>query len=268
MYNFNFDSPITIKEAVNLFEASEHPKYLAGGMTLLAAMKQKLSAPTNLIDLSNIKALNEISIVKNSIISIGSMCTHNEIAKSDIIKKEVPGLSYLASNIADNAVRNRGTIGGSICNADPAADFPAAILCLEASIITNLRTIQADKFFVDLFETNLEENEIVIRIDIPIVESSNYYKFSSLASKYAIIGIFSCVKNNKLYISVTGAANKVFNLEELNNKPVDILDKFEIDSLDLSKYSINNDINASSEYRKSLIKTYVKKSLFRIINNE
>ena len=268
MYSFDFNSPLTVEEAVNIFDSSENPKYLAGGMTLLAAMKQKLSSPSNLIDISNIKGLNQIVLIKDKFISIGATCTHNQIAQSESIRKYLPGLSYLANNIADNAVRNCGTIGGSICNADPAADFPAAILCLEAKMVTNLRTIDAIDFFLDMFETNLQENEILIKVEVPIAKHTNYYKFSSLASKYAIVGIFSCVRDNNFNLSVTGAANKVFNLKELNNKPINTLQNFNVDNLDLSKYNINSDINASSEYRYALIKNYIEKSLFKLINNE
>ena len=268
MYNFDYHSPLTLEQAVNIFDASESPKYLAGGMTLLAAMKQKLSAPTNLIDLNSIKGLDQIVVIKDEFISIGATCTHNQIAQSQIIKKYLPGLAYLANNIADNAVRNLGTIGGSICNADPAADFPAAILCLEAKIVTNLRNIEAVDFFVDMFETNLLENEILIKVEVPLAKHTNYYKFSSLASKYAIVGIFSCIKSKNFNVSITGAANKVFSLEELNNKPINTLQNFNVNSLNLSKYNINSDINASSEYRHALIKNYLEKSLYKLINNE
>lgn len=268
MYNFDYHSPDTIEEALRIYEISEFPKYLAGGMTLIPAMKQKLSAPTDLISLEKINQLKEIEINNENFITIGSMCTHNQIARSSLLKNKIPGLSYLANNIADNAVRNKGTIGGSICNADPAADFPAAVLCLEGNIITNLRKIKANEFFIDMFETKLEKREIVKSIELPISKKSYYIKFASQASKYAIVGIFSCIKKNKFFISITGAANKAFILEELHNIPINELKNFNLENINFSKYSINSDINASSDYRKALIKAFIKKSFIKIIDNE
>ena len=133
MYKFQYHKPTSIKESINIFKESEFPKYLAGGMTLIPSMKQLLSSPTNLIDIQNINELKGIHKLENTII-VGALTTHNEVANSQIIKENISGLSYLASKIADNAVRNCGTLGGSICNADPAADYPAALLSLNATI--------------------------------------------------------------------------------------------------------------------------------------
>ena len=175
-------------------------------------MKQKLSSPTDLIDLQKIDELKGIHLLENNQVIIGALTSHNEVAKSSIIKKHINGLSYLASKIADNAVRNLGTIGGSICNADPAADYPAALISLDALINTNTRTVKAKDFFIDMFETNLESTELVKSITFPIKDNSYYLKLASQASKYAIVGIFGSTLNNTTSLAVTGAANKVFLL--------------------------------------------------------
>ena len=208
---------------VKLFKTCEFPQYIAGGMTLLPSIKQGLSSPTDLIDLTNINKIRDITS-NDKLITIGCLATHNEVAHSKLIKK-IPGLAYLASKIADNAIRNKGTIGGSICNADPAADYPSSLVSLNANIHTNLREINARNFFVDMFETALEDGEIVTSISIPEPEFSSYEKFSSQASKYAIVGIFLSVSERKVSIAITGASNKVFLLEELENKTIDELRK-------------------------------------------
>ena len=150
MYKFKYHKPTSLEESINLFKEKEFPKYLSGGMTLIPSMKQLLSSPTDLIDIQNINELRGIYKSENKII-IGALTTHNEVAQSSLIKDNIQALSYLASKIADNAVRNCGTIGGSICNADPAADYPAALLSLNATINTNSREIFAKDFFIDMF---------------------------------------------------------------------------------------------------------------------
>ena len=202
MYQFEYHKPSSLADSIELFNKLEFPKYLAGGMTLIPAMKQKLSSPTDLIDLQNIDELKGINKSKDNTIIVGAFSSHNEIANSLLIKNNIKGLSYLASKIADNAVRNCGTIGGSICNADPAADYPAALLSLEATINTNNRSIPAKDFFIDMFETKLESHEIVTSITFPIKSKSFYLKFSSQASKYAIVGMFACIVNDQLSVSM------------------------------------------------------------------
>ena len=260
MYNFKYHSPHSINESQEIYKNSEFPKYLAGGMTLIPSIKQKLSNPSDLIDLQNISELKQIKIEKNKII-IGALSTHNQVANSDIIIKNLPGLSYLASNIADNAVRNLGTIGGSISNADPAADYPAALLSLDAIVNTSNRNIKACNFFLDMFETTLENDEIVKSVTFPIRENSYYLKYSSQASKYAIIGIFSCKTNDYYNVAVTGASNKVFVIEEISRIPISKLQDFNYKEIILDKFNINSDIHASASYRISLIRNLIYKTL-------
>ena len=267
MYKFKYHKPTSLEESINLFKEKEFPKYLSGGMTLIPSMKQLLSSPTDLIDIQDIKELKGIYESENKII-IGALTTHNEVANSSIIKKNIRGLSYLASKIADNAVRNSGTIGGSICNADPAADYPAALLSLNAIIKTNSREILAKDFFVDMFETKLESSEIVISVTFPIKKKSFYLKVSSQASKYAIVGIFGSFDGDKFSVSITGAANKVFSLEEINNQSPNQLKVYDFDKLDLNETSFNSDIHASAEYRASLIKNMLPKLINNMFYNE
>ncbi len=262
MYKFKYHKPNSLEESINLFKDKEFPKYLSGGMTLIPSMKQLLSSPTDIIDIQDIRELKGIYESENNII-IGALTTHNEVAHSSIIKEKIRGLSYLASKIADNAVRNSGTIGGSICTADPAADYPAALLSLNAKINTNSREILAKDFFVDMFETKLESSEIVTSVSFPIKKKSFYIKFSSQASKYAIVGIFGCFDGDRVSVSITGAANKVFSLEEINNMSPNQLKVYDFDKLDLNEISFNSDIHASSEYRASLVKSMLPK----LINN-
>lgn len=262
MYKFKYHKPSSIEESINIFKEKEFPKYLSGGMTLIPSMKQLLASPTDLIDIQNIKGLKGIYKSENRII-IGALTTHNEVAYSSLIKRNIRGLSYLASKIADNAVRNCGTIGGSICNADPAADYPAALLSLNATINTNSREILAKDFFIDMFETKLEDSEIVTSVTFPIKKKTFYLKYSSQASKYAIVGMFGSFDGDKVSISITGAANRVFNLKDINNQPPSKLKAYDIDNLDLNEININSDIHASAEYRSSLIKSMLPK----LVNN-
>ena len=227
-------------------------------MTIIPSLKQKLSNPSDIIDLQNIKSLKGIYLSDNNQITIGALNTHNEIAKSSVIKQHIKGLTYLASNIADNAVRNLGTLGGSICNSDPAADYPSALLSLNATITTNNRTISAKDFFVDMFETILADDEIVISISFPIIKKSYYMKFASQASKYAIVGVFGSYNNDSIKLAITGAANKVFFIKELEGLTPQQVLEFNLDQLNFENYYINSDIHASSEYRIALIKNMIK----------
>ena len=260
MKKFNYHSPTNLNDSYKIFKSCDFPKYLAGGMTLLPSMKQGLSSPTDLIDLTLIKEMKGISEDEKSI-TIGSLTNHNEIAESNIINNNLPGLASLASKIADNAVRNKGTLGGSVCNADPSADYPAALISLESVLTTNLRKINIKDFFLDIFETCLKEGEILKNITFSKTEFSDYQKFSSQASKYAIVGVFVSVRNKQLRIAITGASNKAFLLEELSNLEIKKAISFNLENIDFTKYGINTDINASSEYRISLIKSLIKKSL-------
>jgi len=168
--------------------AADDPKYLAGGMTLLPTMKQRLASPSDLVDLSGVSQIKGIRKDGNNIV-VGAMTTHAEVAASADVKSAIPALAALADGIGDPQVRNRGTIGGSVANADPAADYPAAVVGLGATVHTNKRTIGGDQFFTDMFETALEEGELITAVSFPIPQKAAYMKFPNPASRYAIVGV-------------------------------------------------------------------------------
>jgi len=256
MYNFNFHSPNAIDEAITLYNSSEDPKFLAGGMTLLASMKQRLIAPTDLIDLRNIKNLSEISC-NEDIISIGSLCTHSYLSNNEIINNKIKNLAKLANGIGDPAVRQMGTIGGSIANSDPAADWPAAILALKSSIKTNNRTIQNKDLFTGMFETSLEENEIITSIEVKIPDYFNYKKFPNPASRYAIVGVAMAKYNNDVCIAVSGASHTPFIAKSLSESlSANFSGEIPLKSVPID--NLNEDIHASAEYRANLIDVLTK----------
>ena len=259
MYQFNYHSPKNIEEALNIYKTCEEPKFLAGGMTLIASMKQRLIAPSDLIDLRTISNLSEISL-NNNIIKIGSLCSHDKISNNDIIKSNIVNMSKLASGIGDPAVRNMGTIGGSIANSDPAADWPAAVLALNSNIVTNNREINNKEVFTNMFETCLEENEIITEINFEIPEFFNYIKFPNPASRYAIVGVAIAKYENKVSVAISGASHTPFIAKELSEAlTMNFSDNIPLNTI--SSDELNEDIHASSEYRANLIDVLTKKVL-------
>jgi len=259
MYQFNFHSPHNIDEAINIYNSCEEPKFLAGGMTLIASMKQRLIAPSDLIDLRAINTLSEIK-VSNNIITIGSLCSHHTIANNDIIASKILNITKLANGIGDPAVRNMGTIGGSIANSDPAADWPAAILALKSSITTNNRTISNSDIFTNMFETCLEENEIITEISFEIPEFFNYIKFPNPASRYAVVGVAIAKYATKVSVAISGASHTPFIAKELSDA-LTLNFSNNIPLKTISSRELNQDIHASSEYRAHLIDVLTKEAL-------
>ena len=256
MYNFNFHSPGTLDEAINLYNNSEDPKFLAGGMTLLASMKQRLISPSDLIDLRNISNLSEVSL-NDKVLKIGSLCSHFKLSRNEIINDKIKNLAKLADGIGDPAVRKLGTIGGSIANSDPAADWPAAILALKSQIITNSRIISNKDFFTGMFETLLEDNEIITSIEIEIPDYFNYKKLPNPASRYAIVGVAIAKYGNNVNVAISGASHTPFIAETIsdylsNNFSNDFPEKT------IAKDDLNEDIHASAEYRVNLIDVLTK----------
>ncbi len=190
MYEFAYHRPGTLKEAETLLSAHAEAKILAGGHTLLPTMKQRLASPSNLVDLGGLRS--ELSGIKEEKggVTIGAMTRHGEVAESEIVKRVIPALAGMAGVVGDPAVRSRGTMGGSVANNDPAADYPAACLGLNATIRTNKREIKAADYFTGLFETALGEGEIITAIHFPKPEKAGYEKFRNPASRYAMVGVF------------------------------------------------------------------------------
>jgi len=251
MYDFNYHKPDTVADAVSLFNAAEDAMYLAGGHTLIPAMKQRLRAPTDLIDLSAIQSLGEIQATGGSLL-IGSTVTHSQVAESEVVSSATPVLAAVAAGIGDRQVRNRGTIGGSVANSDPAADYPAAVLGLGASIVTDRREVAADDFFQDMFETALADDELITGIRFPTTASAAYAKFPNPASRYATVGVLVAKTAEGVRVAITGAAASVFRATEMEQV---LNDNFSVEALAvvrLASDDMNADIHASAQYRAHL----------------
>jgi carbon-monoxide dehydrogenase medium subunit len=254
MYPFNYHRPHTINEAQRLLEASDNSALLAGGHTLLPAMKLRMASSTDLVDLCGISQLRGIKAEKN-LLTIGAMTPHAEVAGSSTVKELIPALAGLAGSIGDRHVRHRGTIGGSLANNDPAADYPAAVLGLNAMIITNHRSISAKDYFTGLYTTALQTGEIILRVEFPVPLSASYAKFRNFASRYAVAGVFIARTNAGACVAVTGAgATGVFRA---SNFEAALDSKFSPESLEncnIGPKNLMSDHNATPEYRAHLIK--------------
>jgi carbon-monoxide dehydrogenase medium subunit len=262
MYAFNYQRPKTVRQAAGLLaKAGGDGKLLAGGQTLLPTMKQRLASPAMLIDLNQVDGMSGIEL-KGRNLHIGAMTKHADVANSHVVKTAIPGLAALAEGIGDPAVRNRGTIGGSIANNDPAADYPAACLGLGATIVTNKRKIPADEFFSGMFETALEDGEIVTKVIFPVPQKAAYEKFPNPASRYAMVGVFVGKKGSDVRVAVTGAgANGVFRLPEFEAALKTRFNAKSLDGLTVPADGLNGDIHASPEYRAHLIGVMAKRAV-------
>jgi len=258
MKNFNFKTTTKTKEATKLF--SGRSAFLAGGMTLLPAIKLRLAAYTDLINIKKIKGLSGIKISSKSI-KIGSTTTHATVASSKEVTKTIPSLAMLAEGIGDPQVRNRGTIGGSIANNDPAADYPSACLALNATIHTNKRKIAADKFFKGMFETDLRKGELIESVEFEVPEKSSYAKFPNPASRYAIVGVYIAKLKKEIRVAVTGVESCVFRCKKIEKALTDNFSESAIDNINISSNGFNSDIHASAEYRAHIIKVMAKKAI-------
>ena len=257
MKNFNFKSASNTKEAAKL--VTGRSTFLAGGMSILPAMKLRLAAYSDLINIKKIKSLSGIKVSSKSI-KIGATTTHAEVASSKEVGKTIPSLSMLADGIGDPQVRNRGTIGGSIANNDPAADYPSACLALNATIHTSKRKISADKFFKGMFETDLKKGELIESIEFEVPEKSAYAKFPNPASRYALVGVYIAKLKKEVRAAVTGAGSSVFRSKELESALTKNFSPSAIDSLSISDKGLNSDIHASAEYRAHIIKIMGRKA--------
>lgn len=260
MYDFRYHRPATLGEAVELLRNSEDGKYLAGGQTLIPVMKQRLAAPSDLIDLGRIDGLSEISATEAGV-SIGGMARHAAVGSSSEIRARIPALAALAANIGDPHVRNCGTIGGSIANNDPAADYPAALLALGAKVITDRRTIGADAFFTDMFETALEADELVIAVEFPVPEHAAYVKFPNPASRYAIAGVMAASYPDGARLAVTGAGPCVFRVAEMESALSANFSASALDGISVPEDDLNSDLHASAAYRSHLITVLAKRAV-------
>ena len=260
MYPFDYHRPTTLAEAQALSAAASEAQWLAGGMTLLPALKLRLAAPSVLIDLAGLDDLNGIGLVDNGV-TVGAMTVHREVAESDQIRTAIPALAALAGGIGDVQVRNRGTLGGSVSNNDPAADYPAAILGLNATITTTRRQIVADEFFTGLFETVLANDEIIHHISFPVPELAAYVKFSNPASRYAIVGVMVAKHGEDVRVAVTGAGACVFRAPELEQALAADFAPDALTGIEFGSVELNEDIHASAEYRAHLITVLTRRAV-------
>jgi carbon-monoxide dehydrogenase medium subunit len=260
MYDFTYQKPASLADAAKAIAAAEDGKLMAGGMTLIPTLKQRLAKPSDIVDLGKIPELKGIKKEGNAIV-IGAMTRHFDVANSDIVKQSIPGLAQLAGHIGDPAVRHRGTCGGSIANSDPAADYPSSVLALNATIITNKRKIAADDFFKGLFETALEPNELITAVSFPIPEKSAYMKFPNPASRYAIVGVFVAKTGNNVRVGVTGAGACAFRQKEMEAALAKNFSPDAIKDIKQSDNGLNSDIHASAEYRAHLVNVMARRAV-------
>ena len=261
MYAFTFHRPQTVRQAAGLLAKNEDAKLLAGGQTLLPTMKLRLAGPPQIIDMTLIEGLSGIAQSGRSLV-IGAMTTHNDVNTSAAVQQAAPVIAKVAGMIGDPAVRHRGTIGGSIANNDPNADYPAVCLGLGATIITNKRRIKADDFFTGLFSTALEPAEIITKVSFPIPKKAAYQKFRNQASRYALVGVFVGKRGGDIRVAVTGAgANGVFRVPSFEEALKKRFAPKSLEGMSIPADGMNSDIHGSAEYRAHLVGVLARRAV-------
>jgi aerobic carbon-monoxide dehydrogenase medium subunit len=261
MYDFKYHRATSARQAVNLLAKSEDAKLLAGGHTLLPTMKNRLAQPSAIIDLGKVAELRGIE-QKGRTIVVGAMTTHAEVAASAVVRTALPGLAALAEGIGDPHVRHKGTIGGSVANNDPSADYPAGLMALNALIVTNKRRMPADDFFQGMFATALEEGEMILRIIFPVGAKFAYAKFPNPASRYALVGVAVAKKGSAVRVAVTGAgASGVFRWSDAETALAQRFSPKSVEGLKAAADGLNSDLHASADYRAHLIGVMAKRAV-------
>ncbi len=264
MHNFNYHLAADVQDAVAKLSKSEDGKIISGGMTLLPTLKNRLSAPSDLIDLGNIDALRGVVVSKTEVTIKGMTC-HADVAANADLQRVLPALANLAGIIGDPAVRHRGTIGGSVANADPAADYPAAVVGLDGVVETNQRRINGDDFFISLFETALEPNEVITAVHFKVPDAAHYMKFRHPASGYAVVGVMVARYGKKVRVAVTGAGPNVFRVPAMEaaleqNFAPEAIANVAVDADDLL-----GDMHCSAEYRAHMVGVYARRAVAAIV---
>ncbi|MBX9812470.1 MAG: xanthine dehydrogenase family protein subunit M [Burkholderiales bacterium] len=260
MYAFAYHRPATLKQAASLLRKTEGAKALSGGQSLIPALKMRLADPPVLVDLGGIAELRGIRLEGTTLI-IGAMARHAEVAAAKEVMTGIPALAQLAAGIGDRQVRNLGTLGGALANNDPAADYPAAVLALDAVIHTNKRAISADRFFKGLMETALKPDEIITAVAFPLPTRAAYVKFRNPASRYAIVGVFVAETAGRVRVAVTGAASCVFRVKPMEKKLAGKFAPEAIAKVRVAADKLNSDIHASAEYRSHLITVIAQRAV-------
>jgi len=262
MYETTYHRASSVDEAAAMFAKGSESKYLAGGHTLIPVMRQRLASPSDVIDLGKIKELIGIETSTDTL-TIKAATTHYDVANSGPAQKAIPALAYLASLIGDPAVRHRGTIGGSIANNDPAADYPAALLALGAIVKTNKRSIPADDFFQGLFTTALADGEIITAVSFPVPAKAGYAKFPHPASRFALAGVFVAqTKSGEVRVAATGASQSgVMRVPAIEAALKVDWSAAALDNVVISADGLLSDLHGSSDYRAHLIKVMAQRAL-------
>jgi len=260
MYEFTYTKASSLDDAKKAFAAAEEGKYMSGGMTLLPTLKQRLARPSDVIDLAGVPDMAGIEVTGDTV-TIKAMTRHAAVATSPEVKKAIPALAKLAGGIGDPMVRNRGTIGGSLANNDPAADYPAAVMGLGATIHTDKRKIAADDFFKGLFETALEDGELITAVSFPIPDKAGYMKFPNPASRYCVVGVMVSQKGGAVRVGVTGAGACAFRVKEMEDALAASFSPDAVANISIPDTDLNSDIHASAEYRAHLVTVMAKRAV-------
>jgi carbon-monoxide dehydrogenase medium subunit len=260
MYAFTYQKAASVADAAAALAKNPDAKVLAGGQSLIATMKLRLAAPKMLIDLGGIAELRGIKSDGKNLV-IGAMTRHGEVVFSADVQKAIPALAHLASEIGDRMVRNMGTLGGSIAHSDPAADYPAAVLGLGATVVTNKRSIAADDFFKGLFETALAPGELITSVSFPIPKRAGYVKFKQPASRFALVGVFVADTGAGVRMAVTGAGPCAFRVPEMEKALGGKFAPESVANIKVPAKGLNSDIHASAEYRAHLVTVMAKRAV-------
>ena len=266
MYATSYSRATSLDEAVSKMQSAEDGKFLGGGQTLIATMKQRLAAPSDVIDVTKIPELKGIS-VDGDTLTIGAASTHSEVSKSQEVNNAIPTLAGLAATIGDPAVRNMGTMGGVLANNDPASDYPAACMALDATIHTNKGSYGAAEYFRGMFETALDDDEIITKIAFPIPQKAGYEKFRNPASRYALCAVFVAVtKSGEPRVAVTGSGNEgVFRVEEMERALADNFSPDAVKGIAISPAKMLADIHGSADYRAHLVSVLAARAVEKAV---
>lgn len=260
MYQFDYLRPASVEEAEALFRKNPDARYLAGGQTLIPTLKQRLAQPAALIDIGRLPGLAGIRREGNSL-WIGAGTRHGDVATAAAVQAAIPALAHLAAHIGDPAVRHRGTLGGSIANNDPAADYPSAVLALGATVHTGTRRIAADDFFTGMFETALDEGELVTCVSFPVPEKAAYMKFPNPASRYAMVGVFVAKFGDTVRVAVTGAAPCVYREAAMEAALARSFSPAALDAIRVAPDGLNSDLHGSADYRAHLVGVMARRAV-------
>ncbi len=260
MYAFEYTRPQSLKDVAAVLRKNGDAKVLAGGQSLVQAMRLRLTNAPLLVDLGALPELKGIRVA-NNVVSIGAMTRHAEVAGSRDVQRAIPALARLAGGIGDRQVRNLGTLGGSLANADPGADYPAAVLGLGANIVTNKREIPADKFFLGLFETALKPGEIIVQVDFPQPLRAGYAKFRNPASRFALVGVFVADTTSGVRVAVTGAGPNAFRVKRMERVLAKDFTPAAIEKVVVPAEGLNSDIHAAADYRAHLVTVMAQRAV-------